>query len=148
MKKRLAKKMKKRQTECVQTNVSTSQIEEVSVQAAENTAQTAEKSMQAPKETVKNEQRLSGKTKGTPADSVQDKEPSQGKAGQKVNIFYQFSQHQVERQEIINRIKNQWKSQGHMLKDLKDLVIYLKIEENKAYYVINESEQGCVTACE
>ena len=75
-------------------------------------------------------------------------EAQESKGGKKVNIFYQFSNHQVEQQDIVARIKNQWKEQGNMLKDLKDLVIYLKTEENKAYYIINENIKGFVAVCE
>lgn len=70
------------------------------------------------------------------------------KDGAKINIFYQFSQHQVEQQEIIFRIKNKWKAQGNRMEDLKDLVVYLKTEENKAYYIINNHIKGNVAAWE
>ncbi|WP_346698722.1 DUF6465 family protein [Catenibacillus scindens] len=148
MKKRLAKKMKKRQTECVQTQLDADQIEKVCVQKTEKSVQAVKKNVQVTKEPVMDEQLMNQEPESAAVDSLQDKGLSTGKSGQKVNIFCQFSQHQVERQEIINRIKNQWKSQGNMLKDLKDLVIYLKVEDNKAYYVINETEQGWITAWE
>lgn len=66
------------------------------------------------------------------------------KAAGKVNIFYQFSNRQIEQQDIIAMIKSQWKEQGNKVKDLKDLVVYLKPEEQTAYYVINASVKGSV----
>ena len=65
-------------------------------------------------------------------------------SAKKTNIFYQFGGQQIEQQEIIGLIKNEWKAQGHMVKDLKSLEVYLKPEEHTAYYVINDHIKGSI----
>lgn len=141
MKKRLAKKMMKRQAECAVKAQEMPVIQEeapvevktepAAAQKPEVTGAKTVKESAAPKKAVK--------ARETAADS---------KGAKKVNIFYQFSNHEIEQQDIIAKIKNQWKEQGNMLKDLKELVVYLKTEENKAYYIINENIKGFVAVCE
>ena len=41
-------------------------------------------------------------------------------------------------------IKKVWKDEGNMMKDLKELSVYIKAEESKAYYVINGEISGSV----
>ena len=49
---------------------------------------------------------------------------------------------QVEEKEIIAKVKEIWTAQGNKIKDLKTLNLYVKPEENAAYYVINEDVDG------
>ncbi|MBS5523135.1 MAG: hypothetical protein KHX56_12800 [Clostridiales bacterium] len=146
MKKRLAKKIMKRQAEHkVEKKVSQAAAPEVIEKKAEAILGKAlEKKMEA----VQKKNAADKKEAVLDKAVVKKAEAQESKGGKKVNIFYQFSNHQVEQQDIVARIKNQWKEQGNMLKDLKDLVIYLKTEENKAYYIINENIKGFVAVCE
>ena len=42
------------------------------------------------------------------------------------------------------RIVEAYKAEGHKAADIKKLVIYLKPEEGKAYYVVNDADNGSV----
>lgn len=44
----------------------------------------------------------------------------------------------------MEQIKKQWESMGHTPESLEKLNIYLKPEESRAYFVANDSVQGCV----
>ena len=44
--------------------------------------------------------------------------------------------------DIIARIKDIWVSQGNKVKDIKTLTSYIKPDEMKVYYVINETITG------
>ena len=46
--------------------------------------------------------------------------------------------------DIVEQIKKQWESMGHTPESLEKLNIYLKPEESRAYFVANDSVQGCV----
>ena len=142
VKKRLMKKMMKRQAECAVKKQSAA-----CKAAADKAPVQIRTEVQADVKMLEKVQEIKApkaKTKAAAAAS----EAGESKGAAKINIFYQFSQHQVEQQEIISRIKNEWKAQGNLMKDLKDLVIYLKAEENKAYYVINNDIKGNVAAWE
>ena len=139
MKKRLAKKMMKRKmAQAVEHKVIESEAivvehkaESKAIKPAESkTVDTKPAKVKAAKEKVTTE------TKSTEAKAA--------KAAGKVNIYYQFSNRQIEQQDIISMIKAQWKAQGNKVKDLNDLVVYLKPEEQTAYYVINASVKGSV----
>lgn len=40
--------------------------------------------------------------------------------------------------EIYKKVKEDWVSKGNLVKDLKDARIYIKPEDNAAYYVVKE----------
>lgn len=70
---------------------------------------------------------------------------TQGKKGttvKKPNIYIQYQQNEVEEQAIINKVKEAWKAAGNKVKDLEEMTIYIKPEEGKAYYIINQSVNG------
>lgn len=146
MKKRLAKKVMKRQAEhSVEKKTSLAAVSEVFPLKNETVL---EKAVERKTEAADEKTMIQKTETVSKKPALKKSEASESKSTKKINIFYQFSNHQIEQQDIIAKIKNQWKEQGNMLKDLKELVIYLKIEENKAYYVINENIKGSVTVCE
>lgn len=49
---------------------------------------------------------------------------------------------EVSESEMIAKIKEIWVTDGNKVKDLKSLVIYIKPEERKVYYVINDKVNG------
>ncbi|MCI7813049.1 MAG: DUF6465 family protein [Lachnospiraceae bacterium] len=65
-------------------------------------------------------------------------------AAKKTMVYIQFQGKEIEEQEIIGMIKKTWKDQGNMMKDLKELSVYIKTEEAKAYYVINGEISGSI----
>lgn len=40
--------------------------------------------------------------------------------------------------EVEKKVKEDWLSKERLIKELKDVKIYVKPEDNKAYYVVNE----------
>ncbi|MDO4452940.1 MAG: DUF6465 family protein [Eubacteriales bacterium] len=78
--------------------------------------------------------------------SAMGKEQAQEKksSSKKTMVYFQFQGKEIEEQEVIGMIKKVWKDEGNMMKDLKELSVYIKAEESKAYYVINGEISGSV----
>ena len=52
---------------------------------------------------------------------------------------------QVEEKDMIAAVKKAWtKENKKKVGDIKDIALYIKPEDNAAYYVINEQYTGCV----
>lgn len=60
----------------------------------------------------------------------------------KTTKLLQFGGKEVLIDDLELKIKEIWKQGGKLQKDLKKLDIYIKTEENKCYYVINNSLSG------
>lgn len=54
----------------------------------------------------------------------------------------QFGGREVLVEELELKVKDIWREEGRLQKDLKSLNLYIKIEENKCYYVINDTVSG------
>lgn len=59
-----------------------------------------------------------------------------------VDLFVQYGEKEVSYTDLVNRIKDMWKAEGKRETSLKTLNIYVKPEESKAYYVINDKITG------
>lgn len=59
-----------------------------------------------------------------------------------VELFVQYGEKEVSYTDLVNRIKDMWKAEGKRETSLKTLNIYVKPEESKAYYVINDKITG------
>ena len=66
------------------------------------------------------------------------------KKDMKVNSFVEFAGKQVDEKTIVADIKKEWTKAGHRIGEIKTLDIYIKPEEEKAYYVINGGDGGFV----
>ncbi|MFR8033060.1 MAG: DUF6465 family protein [Lachnospiraceae bacterium] len=67
------------------------------------------------------------------------------KAGTKTlkpSFFLQYGKKQAERTELLNAVKQWWKAQGYLVKDLKEVNLYAKPAEGMVYFTINDSVQG------
>jgi hypothetical protein len=62
--------------------------------------------------------------------------------GLKSRFVIQHLGHEFEERDIVARIKQKWKEDGNMIKDLQELDIYIKPEECKVYYTINGNIAG------
>lgn len=60
----------------------------------------------------------------------------------KTILYVEYQDRQVEDKALITQIKNLWANSGNKIKDIKTLKIYIKPEENAAYYVINDDFTG------
>lgn len=61
-----------------------------------------------------------------------------------VDVFVQFAGNQVSYASVEERVKAAFVAEGHRASSIKNLKIYIKPEENAAYYVINEDNVGRV----
>ena len=60
-------------------------------------------------------------------------------------IYVQFLGREISAKDVLENVKNLWTSEmGRKEKDLKDVKVYIKPEENKAYFVINGNETGYI----
>ena len=59
-----------------------------------------------------------------------------------IQVIYQFEGREVTEKELITKVKEIWTSKGNKIKDITSLNIYIKPEEQMAYYVINDVENG------
>lgn len=60
----------------------------------------------------------------------------------KTSMYIEFYEKQISEADLISTAKDIWKNSGKKASDLKSLNIYVKPEENKAYYVFNDDETG------
>lgn len=61
----------------------------------------------------------------------------------KTNSIIQYLGKEINTVELEKRIKKLWTEQGKLIKNIKNLDLYIKTEENKCYYVVNDEVKGC-----
>lgn len=66
------------------------------------------------------------------------------KAEMKTSISVQYMGKDVSEQEIIALVKKDWTAKNNKIGDIKTMELYVKVEENKVYYVINGEVTGSV----
>lgn len=59
-----------------------------------------------------------------------------------IQVIYQFAKTETTEKALIAAVKEIWTGKGNKIKDIQSLNIYIKPEEKKAYYVINDTENG------
>lgn len=57
-------------------------------------------------------------------------------------VFFEYNGEQVLSNELIDRIKEEYKNEGHRISSIKTLQVYINLEHRKAYYVINGKGEG------
>jgi hypothetical protein len=62
----------------------------------------------------------------------------------KPEVFIQFYSSEAVVAEVIEKVKAKFVDEGHRASSIKSLQVYLKPEENAAYYVINQKTAGKV----
>lgn len=60
----------------------------------------------------------------------------------KTNLTIQACGLEISESDIISKIKENWVNDGKLLKDLKKIDMYVKPEEKKVYYIINDEING------
>lgn len=66
----------------------------------------------------------------------------QKKAEAVQETFFEYAGEQILAEELVNRIKETYKSEGHRIGAIKSLRVYINPEDRKAYYVINDKAEG------
>ena len=77
--------------------------------------------------------------------ATKDISENAAKKNTKTEFFIQYQDYEVRAEDIAEKIREQYVSLGHKLTDIKELQIYLKPEENTAYYVVNHRDTGKFT---
>lgn len=57
-------------------------------------------------------------------------------------VYFEYNNEQLLTKEIVDRIKETYKGEGHRISSIKSLRVYINPDERKAYYVINEKAEG------
>ena len=91
-------------------------------------------------ETVKKETTAKKTVKKTTA----AKKTESKKAERVEEIYLQFHGQEIFTKEIMDKAKQAYISEGHRESSIKSIRLYIKPEENMAYYVINEKIAGGV----
>lgn len=60
----------------------------------------------------------------------------------KVQSIIQYLGVEITAAALEKEVKKLWLEQGKLIKDIKNLSLYIKVEENKCYFVINEKVTG------
>lgn len=60
----------------------------------------------------------------------------------KTNIYVEFYGEQVSKDELVKEAEKIWVEAGKKAADIKKINLYVKPEEDKAYYVINDEFDG------
>ena len=66
----------------------------------------------------------------------------QGGESMKTSLYIEYYEKQISEADLIKTAKSIWTDSGKKASDLKSLSVYLKPEDNKAYYVFNDNETG------
>lgn len=62
----------------------------------------------------------------------------------KTNTYVEYAGKQVDERTVVTNVKQEWTKAGNKIKDIQTMNLYVKPEENKVYYVINEVFSGAV----
>lgn len=84
------------------------------------------------KKTAKKPGRKPGRKPGSKSTTKADK-----KKEREQEIYIEYAGNTIVNSEIINKIEEAFKAEGHRISTIKDLRVYVNVEEKKAYYVIN-----------
>ncbi len=82
--------------------------------------------------------------KTTTAKKAATTKKTASKKAPKIDAEIQFDGKSVTQEVLLQRIYDAWAVTGHDKDAIKSINIYLKPAEDRAYYVINESENGSI----
>lgn len=57
-------------------------------------------------------------------------------------IFVECHGEKFETEVQMNKFKELWKEEGKRIKDIKNVNIYINVEQKKVYYVVNDDISG------
>ena len=87
-------------------------------------------------EVKKEEPKKEETKKVTPAKKTAKKAPAKKEVTQ--TVYVQFAGKEVAVADIMPKIKKVWQKAGNRVRDIKDVKLYVKPEDNKVYFVIND----------
>lgn len=129
-----AKKAVKDEKVVEEVNAAVETAKEVVGKVAEKAAETTEK-LAAKTEKVAEKAEKAVKTAAAKAPAK--------KAAVKEAVYLQYLGKEINKDDLMKRVKEIWtKELKNKVSDMKSVTLYLKPEENAAYYVINEETTG------
>ena len=57
-------------------------------------------------------------------------------------VYVQFAGKSIATEDLVARVKEIWKENKNKVSDLKDIKVYVKFEDSRAYYVVNGDQFG------
>ncbi len=110
---------------------------------AEKVVKKAEKAVAKAKEnpTVKKAAKAAGTTAKKAASTAKKAASSAKKATEKVTAYVEFDGRQISTAEIADKVREAYKAENKR-GAIKSIEIYVKPEENAAYYVVNGKAEG------
>lgn len=144
------------------TTQTTKKAEDVKINAPVKTAETVKTETAAPavkaevKETVKEAPKAEVKTEAVKAEAPKAEKKAEVKAEPKKrgpkpkaekkeavqNVYVQFAGKEILTADLAAQVTEKWVALGHRASSIKELNLYVKPEDNAAYYVINGKESG------
>lgn len=134
--------------------VSAEEVKAAEITAEDNEAveeQDAEETVEAAAEEVPAEAAEEPKRRGRkpgvknkPKETKAVKE-TKAAAENKNAVYVEFAGKQYKTEDVIANIQAAWVAEGHRVGSIKSLNVYIKPEECRAYYVINEKNIGSVS---
>ena len=115
---------------------------EETVKAEELVSKTAEKAAEAVAIAAEAAEKTGKKIAAAAKKAV--KKTAAKKTEVKTGISVQYMGKDVSDKEMIALVKKDWTAKKNKIGDIKSMQLYVKVEENKVYYVINETETGSV----
>lgn len=110
---------------------------------AEKAKKTAAKVKESPavKKAAKATSTAAKKATGTAKKAAASTKKAAEKATTKVNTYVEFAGKQIATEELADKVREAYKAEGNKAR-IKSIEIYVKPEENAAYYVINGNAEG------
>ena len=117
------------------TTQTTKKAEDVKINAPVKTAETAETVKTVKTETAAPAVKAEVKETVKEAPKAEKKEAVQ-------NVYVQFAGKEILTADLAAQVTEKWVALGHRASSIKELNLYVKPEDNAAYYVINGKESG------
>ena len=116
-------------------------------QATETVAKTVEKAVKAAEKTTKAVAEKAEEVKEAVKETAKApaKRTTTRKTAVKETVYLQYLGKEINKDDLVKQVKDIWtKELKNKAGDLKSVTLYLKPEENKAYYVVNGDVTGSV----
>ena len=122
-------------------------VETKEVKAEETKTVKAEEAKAAKTTAKAAEAKTTETAKKAPAKTTARKTPAKRTTTKKAavvteEVYLQYAGKEFSSADLTAKVKEIWKEMGKKAADLKDIKVYVKPEENAAYYVINNEETG------
>ena len=116
-------------------------------QATETVAKTVEKAVKAAEKTTKAVAAKAEEVKEAVKETAKApaKRTTTRKTAVKETVYLQYLGKEINKDDLVKQVKDIWtKELKNKAGDLKSVTLYLKPEENMAYYVINDDVTGSI----